>query len=165
MGIAVNLTLVNQAFLAFVHELNRVFYRQYMLITVVVDKIEHRRHRGTFAGTGRPGHQNNSTWRFRDLLEHRPHTQIIHAQYFGGNGTEYRTGTAVLVEGVNAETRHTGNFKREVSFQEFFIILALFIVHDVIHQAVYLFMVHRWQIDTAHIAIHPNHRWQPSGQV
>src|SRR6185437_6819693 len=53
----------------------------------------------------------------------------------GGDGAEHRAGAAVLVEGVDAEAREAGNLEREVALEEFLVVLALLVVHDVVHMS------------------------------
>ena len=53
----------------------------------------------------------------------------------------------------------------EIALQEFFVILALFVVHNVIHHIVDLLVIHIGDIDPADITIDPNHRWKSRGQM
>ncbi len=158
-----NFTLVNQRFFRFVYEFDRVFHGEDVVVFAFVDIVDHRRQRGRFTGTGRAGNQYNTAWNLRQIFKHLTHAQLVHGQNFRRNGTEHRTGTAVVVKGVHTETRHTRYFEREVSLKEFFEILTLLIVHDVIHQAMNFFMPQCWQVDTAHIAINPDH-WRQAGR-
>ncbi|MPN59551.1 hypothetical protein SDC9_207272 [bioreactor metagenome] len=48
MGIAMHFTLVDQAFFRFVYKFDRVFYRQDMVITLIVNIVDHGRQRSRF---------------------------------------------------------------------------------------------------------------------
>src|SRR5690606_20525141 len=164
-GVTVNLTLVDQAFLRFVHEFDRVLDGEDVLVTGVVDVVEHRRERGGLAGAGRPGDQHDTARRFGNFLENLAHAEFFHRQYFRRNGPEYGAGTPVVVEGVNTETGHARHFEREVGFEEFLEILALLVVHDVVDQRVNFLVLHRWQVDAADVAINTDHRRQARREV
>jgi hypothetical protein len=69
-----------------------------------------------------------------------------------------RKGTAVLVGGINAEPRQIRDLKGKIAFQEFFKILPLFVIHDVVDHVMDIFVVHWRHIDAADIAIDPDHR-------
>ena len=58
MGIAVNLPLINQATLAGVHKLHRIFDGQNMLEALFVDVVDHRRQGRAFPRPRGPGHQH-----------------------------------------------------------------------------------------------------------
>ena len=82
-----------------------------MLVFGAVQIVDHGRQGRRFARAGWPGDQYQSTWHIGNFLEHIAHAQLFHGQYLGGNGPEHRTRTAVLVEGVNPETGHTGHLE------------------------------------------------------
>jgi hypothetical protein len=44
-------------------------------------------------------------------------------------------------------------------------VLALAVVHDVVHHGVHLLVVQRLDIDAPHVAVHADHRRQPGRQV
>ena len=53
-----DLPLLDQATLALIDKLHRIFERENMAVSMVVEKIDHRRQRRGFAAAGRPRHQN-----------------------------------------------------------------------------------------------------------
>jgi ribosomal protein S18 acetylase RimI-like enzyme len=53
----------------------------------------------------------------------------------------------------------------EVDFEEFLVIAALLVVHDVVHQRMDLLVVQRRDVDAAHVAVDADHRRQACGQV
>jgi len=46
-----------------------------------------------------------------------------------------------------------------------FVHLALAVVHDVVHHAVHVLVLHRRQVDAADVAVDPDHRRQAGRQV
>ncbi len=71
----------------------------------------------------------------------------------------------LLVEGVDAETRQAVDLEGEVDLQELFVVLALGVVHDVVHHGVHLLVLQRVDVDAAHIAVHADHGRQAGGKV
>ncbi len=158
-------TLVDQALLRLVNEFDRVLDGEDVVVLGVVQVIEHRRQGGRLARTGRPGDQHQPAWHVGDLAEDFAHAEVFHGQHLGRNGPEYCTSTAILVEGVDPEARHTRHLEREVGLEKLLEILALLVVHDVVDQRVHLLVVHRGEIDPAHIAVDADHRRQAGRQV
>ena len=146
-----HLTLVDQALFRLVNEFDGVLDGEDMVVLVAVEVVEHRRQGGRLARAGGAGDQHQAARYVGDLAEHLTHAQVFHGQHFRGNGTEHRTGTAVLVEGVDPEARHARYLEGKVGLEELFVILALLVVHDVVDQRVYLLVIQRRQVDAAHI--------------
>ena len=163
--IAMHFALIDQALLRGMHEFDRVFDRQHVAVFVLVDVVDHCRQRGRLARTGRAGHQDKTLRLLDQLLEHRRAAQVFQRQHFRRNGSEHRTGAAVLVERVDAEARQARNLEGEVGFVEFFVIAALLVGHDVVHQRVHLFVLQRGNVDATHIAVDADHRRQSGGKV
>jgi len=74
-------------------------------------------------------------------------------------------GAAVLVEGVDAKARQALDLEAEIALQRVFVVLALGIVHDVVHHVVHGLVVERLDVDPPHVAVHADHRRQPGRQV
>ena len=152
-----HLALVDQAFLRFMHELDRILDGQDMSMLVLVDVIHHCRQGGRLARAGRPRHQHDAAGILGYLLEYFRAVQFFQGQHLRGNGTEHGTGATVLDEGIDTETREIRNGKGKVAFQILFVVLALSVVHDVVHHAVYVLVLHRRQVDATHISMHADH--------
>ena len=163
--IAVHFALVDQAFVRGVDEFDWVLDGEDMAVFVLVDVVHHRRQRGRLARTGRAGDQDQALRLVDQFAEHLGRGQVVQRQHLGGNGTEHRTGATVLVEGVDAETRQTGDLEGEVDFEQFLEIAPHLVGHDVVDQRMDLFVVQRRDIDTAHVAIDADHRRQAGRQV
>src|SRR3546814_9261065 len=69
------------------------------------------------------------------LAKHLGRGQVVERQHFRGNGTEHRTGAAVLVECIDTKPRQSGNFEREIDFEKFFVIAACLVRHDVVDRS------------------------------
>ena len=164
-GVTMDLALVDQALLRFVNEFDGVLDGKDVVVLGVVQVIKHRRQGGRLARAGRPGDQHQPPRHIGDLAENLAHPQVFHGQHLGRNGPEHRAGTAILVERVDAKTRHARHFEREVGFQELLEILALLVVHDVVDQRMHLLVVHGRQVDSPHVAIDADHRRQAGGKV
>ena len=98
-------------------------------------------------------------------VEYWPGTTDPGSYWLEKYNPERVSGTAILVEGVDTETGHAGYFKGEVGFQKLLEILALAIIHDVIHQVVHLGMLQGRDVDPADITVNPDHRGKPCRQM
>ncbi len=165
LGIAVHFPLVHQTALVLVHKFDGVFDGEDMVMEVLVDVVDHGRQRGRLTGTGRPGHQHQTARELGDLAEDLRRIEIFEAQHSTGDGTKYRAGTARLLESVDPETGQIGHLEREVDLEVLLQLLALVIVHDVVNEGVHFPMFQGGQIDLANLAINPDHRGNPGGQV
>ena len=58
IGVVVDLSLIDEAFLVFVDKFDRVLDRDDMVLAPLVYLIDHRAQRRRFAGTGRTGHDH-----------------------------------------------------------------------------------------------------------
>ena len=139
-------------------EFDRVLNGQDVRVLVLVDVVDHCRQCRRFARTGRPCHQDDPTRILGDLLEYLRARQILQGEDLGRNRPEHGSSAPVLHEGVDPETRQIRNLEGKIALQCFFVVLSLRIVHDVIHHGVHILVLHRWQVDTAYIAVHPDHR-------
>ncbi len=63
----------------------------------------------------------------------------------------------ILVERIDSKARDARHFKGKVCLEKLFIVLTLLVVHDIVDEFVNLFVVHRWQVDTANIAVNTDH--------
>src|SRR5690606_18257195 len=63
------------------------------------------------------------------------------------------------------EARKPGNREGEVALEVLLVLLALRIVHDVVDHPVHHLVLHGREIDTTHVAVHPDHRGQSGGKM
>ncbi len=165
MRVAVHFALVDQAFLRGMYKLDRILDREDMAVLVLVDVVDHRRERSRLARTSRPGHQDQTLRLLDELLEDARAAEILQAEDFGRNRTEHRSGTAVLVERIDAETRQARDLEREVDLEEFLVVATLLVRHDVVDQRVDLLVIEGRDVDPAHVTIDADHRRQAGRQV
>ena len=163
--IALDLALVDQAALGLVHELDRILDRDDVIRAIVVAVVDHAGERGRLARARRAGDQHQATRQHAQVAEDLRRLQVIEAQDHRGNVAEYGAGAAVLVEGVDAEAGQLRDLERKVGLEEFFVGLALLVVHDVIHHAVHFLVRQCWHVDALDVAIDADHRRHPGRQV
>ena len=70
-----HLPLLYQAAFTLVHKLHRIFERHNMAVSVMVEKIHHRRERRGFSATGRTRHQNQPAVTGEQFRDSSGHTQ------------------------------------------------------------------------------------------
>ncbi|MOA20624.1 hypothetical protein D3C78_1410780 [compost metagenome] len=158
-------TLVDQAFLGVVDELDRVFHRQDVAVFGLVEVVDHGRQRGGLARAGRPGHQHQTAGLEGQVAKDLGCVELFQRQDLAGDGAEHGRRAALLVEGVDAKACQAFDLEREIDLQHLVVDLALDIAHDVVNHGVHGLVVQRVDIDAPYIAMHANHRWQPRGQV
>ena len=160
-----DLALIHETTLAVVHELDWIFDGKDMVITVVVDEVDHRSKRCGFTRTRRPRDQHQTPGQHGDVAKHLAHAEGVHRQHLRGNRSEDRARTAILIEGIDAKARDTRHLEGKVCLQELFKILPLSVVHDVVDQRLNAGMVLSGHIDAPHVSIDTYHRWQACRKV
>jgi hypothetical protein len=148
-----------------VHELDRVLDGDDVVGTVVVAVVDHAGEGSRLAGAGGAGDQHQSARQHAQVAEYLRRVQVIQRQDGGGDVAEHRPRAAVLIEGVDAKTRQLRNLEGEVGLEEFLVGLALLVVHDVVHHGVHFLVRQRRHVDALHVAVDPDHRGHPRGQV
>ena len=128
-----------------------------MIVTIVVDEIDHGRQRGALARARGTRHQHQASGHHGDVFKDLTHVQVFHREHLGWNGPEYRAGAAVLVERVDSEAGNAGHLEGEIGLQKLLEVLALLVIHDLVDQRVNFGMLERGQIDPANVAVYPNH--------
>jgi PLP dependent protein len=121
--------------------------------------------RGALARAGGPGHQHQAARLERQVGKDLGRSELLQRQDLARDGAEHRAGAAVLVEGVDAEARQALDLEAEVALQRVLVVLALGVVHDVVHHGVHLLVVQRLDVDAPHVAVHADHRRQAGRQV
>src|SRR4051812_27612043 len=164
-GMRADFALVDEAFFAFVHKLDRVFHRQNVTHLVLVDVVDHGGERGGLSRTGGTCHQHHAARVLGDLLEDHRSLEFLQGQHLGRDGPHDRPGSAVLDKGIDTKTGQVGNRKGEVALEVFLVELALTIVHDVVDHGVHVLVFHGRQIDAPDVAMHPDHRRKTGGKM
>ncbi len=163
--VTVHLALVHQAFLRLVNEFDGVLDGENMMVFVVIDVIDHRGQGGALARTGWPGDHDQPARLHADIAKNLAHPEVFHGQHLGGDGAEYGSGAAILVERIDPEPGHAGYLERKIGLEELLVIPALLVIHDFIDEIMHLPVIHRRQVDAPHIAIDPDHRRQAGRKV
>src|SRR5487761_2631343 len=164
-GVRPDFTLVDQALLRFVHELDRVLDGEDVSLFGLVLVVDHRRQRGGFARSGRSGHQHLAARLVGDLFKDLRAFEIGERQDLGRDGPHHGCGAAVLHERVDAKARQAWDGEGEVALQVLLVELALAVIHDVIDHAVDVFVVHSRQVYPLDVAVHADHRRQSGRQM
>ena len=112
--------MLHQAILAAMHELDRVFDRDDVIVPLHVGVIHHRRQRGRFAGTGRAGDQDQALLQHRKFLQHRRQTRDLRTvRTLRRDQTEDRRDAVFLLEEIRAVTGDARNFVAEIDVARF----------------------------------------------
>ena len=156
-----DLTLVDQALLGFVQELDRVLDGEDVGVDVLVDVVAHGSQRRRFARPGRTGAQNQAARTGRQLGKYARRGQLLQRQHFRRNCPEGDGGAALLVERIDAKAGEIGNAEGKVAFEHFLVGFALRVAHDVVHHGMHVLVLHRRQVDPPDVAMDPNH-WRQS---
>ena len=135
------------------HEFDRVFDGEDVLIATVVHVVNHGGKSGALARTRRPRHHYQPSRQIRNISKDLPQAQLLHRQHLGGDGTKHRRRTAVLIEGVHPEARESRHLEGEVCLHELFVVLALFIGHDLVDETMDFLVIHGGDIDLADVSV------------
>src|ERR1700687_1066776 len=103
LHVLVNFTLVNQAVLVRVHELDGVFNGDDVLVAFAIDLIQHGGQRGGLAGAGGSGNQDQAARTVAQLRHHEGEIELGEALNLKRNDAENRGDGSALVEDVGAK--------------------------------------------------------------
>ena len=128
--VGVHFALVDQALLVLVHELDRIFDRDDVILARPVDVIDHRAQRRRFSRAGRPGDEHQPLVQFAQLQDVRRQTELLGGQDLRRDDAEDRAGSAPIGEDVRPETRQPEDLIREVRVVPLRVLLAVLLRHD-----------------------------------
>ena len=148
--VPVDLALIHETTLSLVHKLDRLFDGEDMVTTVVIDEVDHRSQLRGLTRTRRPRDQHQTPGQHGDVAKQLAHAPGIHRQHLRGNRSEDRARTAILIEGIDTKARDTRHLEGKVRLQEFFKILPVSVVHDVVDQRLNAGMVLSGHINAPH---------------
>ena len=95
----------------------------------------------------------------RYILENGGSVKIVECQDFGRDGSKNGRRTAILVKRIDAKAGQLRNFKGKVGLEELFVVLALLVIHDVVHHAIDILVSERRHVNSFDVAIDANHGW------
>ena len=111
---------------------DRVFHRQDMVVTLLVDLVDHGGKRRRLTRTGRTGHQHKSGGACRKFGQDLRQAQFLKRLDFERDDTERQSHAATLQIGIRTETREVRNAERKVTFLVLFKRLFLQLVHQAV---------------------------------
>src|SRR5208337_3464268 len=120
LGVGMQFALVDQAILVHVHELDRVFDGENVIVALAVDLVDHGGEGGRFARSGRSSYEYKTAWLIAKLADHGSQAELVEGFNLKGNETEDGRGSAALVENVGAEASQSLQAEGEVEFEAFF---------------------------------------------
>ncbi len=105
LGVRPHLALVDQAPLVVVHELDRVFDRDDVVLAVAVDVVDHRAQRGRLARPGRTGHEHQALVQPAEVEDGRRQPELLRREDLRGDDAEHPAAPLAVHEDVGAEAR------------------------------------------------------------
>ena len=140
------------------HELDRVFDGDNMIVPVEIRMIDHCRERGRFTGTGRAGDKDQALLQHRKFFQDLRQSQFINRQYLRRNRAERGRDAVLLLEEIDAVAHHVRNFIAKIDIEPFFEFLDLSFRRNFINHRFQLVVLQRWKVDPDQIAVDPQHR-------
>src|SRR5262249_38303455 len=104
LSVGMQFALVDYTILVHVHEFDRVFDGENVVVTLGVDLVDHRGQRGRFAGSGGPRHQYQAAGLLAEFSHNRRQPKLVERFDLKWNDAEHSRGGAALVEHVGTET-------------------------------------------------------------
>ena len=104
LGVHADLALADQALLAPVHELDRVFDREDVTLHARIDVVDHRRERRRFPRAGLAGDEDESVVRAAERVDGRRQVELFQRQRFRRDRAHHRAHAVQLPHDVHAET-------------------------------------------------------------
>ena len=135
VGIATDFTLVDHAALVLVQEFDRVFHRQNVVVTFLVDLVDHSGQGRRLTRTRSTRHQHEAGGAGRELGHNLREAEILKGLDFERDDTERKSHATTLQVGVRTETCEVRDTKRKVTFLLLFESLFLAFVHQAIGHA------------------------------
>ena len=132
LGVREDLTLVHQAFLVVVDELDRVLDRHDVLGALGVDLVHHGRERCRLARAGRPGHEDQPLGPVGELLDHRGESELVERPDLDGDDPDRGRDRAALTIDVAAEPCQALDAERQVELVVLLELLLLPLVQDAV---------------------------------
>ena len=114
LRVGADLTLVDQALLVGMHELDGVLDGEDMVCTGLVDEVHHGRQRGALPRPRGTGDEHQALGEHAHLPDGVPEAQLIGRQDIGGDGTHDRADPVLLIEDIDPEARDPWNLVGEV---------------------------------------------------
>jgi hypothetical protein len=154
------LALVDQALLRLVHELDRVLDRQDVPVLVVLTWSTIAASVVDLPEPVGPVHRMSPRGRFAISAKTFGALSSSSESTFEGMVRNAAAAPRDWTNALNAEAGEVRDREAEVALEVLLIHLALRVAHDVVHHGVDVLVLHRRQVDPAHVAVDPDHRRQ-----
>src|SRR4051794_40181373 len=100
-----------------VHELDRILDREDVVVSFLVDLVDHRRERRRLARSGGTRDEHETAWALGEVGEHRREIELGEAADLLGNEAIDRSYRAALVEHIAAKAREPLDAEGEVELE------------------------------------------------
>src|SRR5258708_21096654 len=94
--------------------------------------VDHRRHRGRFAGAGRADDQDHAELFHHDVFGDRRQLQILHGWNIRLDEADDHRDRAALAKYIDAEAAQVGPADREIHLESSFVFFYLLLGHDLV---------------------------------
>jgi hypothetical protein len=117
LRVAVHLALIDQTALMLVHELDRIFNGEDVIVALLVDLVDHGRQRRGLTGSRRTGDQHETARPLGERGQHLRQVQILEAADLFRNQSVHRADRPALIEHVHAEASQPLDAEGEVELE------------------------------------------------
>src|SRR3954469_4477447 len=114
-----DLAMLDEAILATMYKLNRVFHRDDVIVSLQIRVIHHGRERGRLAGSGWSGHKHHALLQHWKFFQDRREIEFLNRQNLGWNQTKDRRDTIFLLEKICTIPGLPRNFVAKVDVGRF----------------------------------------------
>src|SRR5436189_4994882 len=114
-GIAMQLTLVDNAILVRVKKLDWILNRENVIGMQFVDQINNRCQRRRLSRASWPCHQHNTIAQPSDIMQLHRQIQLLEGRNFAGNYPHHDDTSTALHEGIDAESRCSSQAVRDIT--------------------------------------------------
>ena len=150
--------MINDAFLALMHKLDRILDGQDVVFAVFVALVDNRCQGRRLPRTGGPGDQHQALGEVGETADHRRQSELLDRHDFTGNLPEHRANTVFLLKIVAAVARQTGNFVTEIDIPGFLEEFNLFLRTDLVEHGAQLIISHFLELHPLHVTADPQER-------
>ena len=156
----VNLALVDEALLVLVHELDRIFDRDDVILPLPVDRIHHRAQRRRLARAGRTGDEDEPLRQPAQRHDRGRQAELLGGEDLARNHAEHGARPLAIQEDVGAEAREPLDFIGEVGVVDGRELRPVLLRHDLLEQRRRGLRRERHgrRVERLHVAVLPDER-------
>jgi hypothetical protein len=158
LRVAADFSLIDDAVLVLVNELDRVLDRDHVPLQLLVDLVEHRGERGRLARAGGAGHEDESSWFVGQIGDDFGEVEVLERLDVERNLPDDHRDAAALLEAVAAESREVLNAEREIELVLHLEPLLLILGQHRIRELQRVFRLHHeLDVRPRHVAVDAQH--------